>query len=89
MTQPITFSPPGITGSIRVISPLEFLNRFPADKLANIYAHMATDPNLIVLDRKVMLAQEVGLDDEKTVESLAYLKTNGYLSADDVTAILA
>lgn len=85
----VHFAPPPAIASVRVLTPLQFLNRFPVAKLAAMYAAASTNPMITVLDRKITTAQNVSLDDQETIDSLAYLVSQNYLTADDVSTILA
>lgn len=66
--------------SPRVLTKLQFLNRFTNEELAAVYTAAKTNVLIEVFMDKLKLAQEVNLDDPQTVGGLQSLAAAGLLS---------
>lgn len=64
----------------KVITKLQFLNRFTNEELAAVYTAAKTNVLIEVFMDKLKLAQEVNLDDPQTVGGLQSLAAAGLLS---------
>ena len=74
--------------SPRVLTKLQFLNRFTNEELAAVYTAAKTNVLIEVFMDKLKLAQEVNLDDPQTVGGLQSLAAAGLLSEARVQEIL-
>jgi hypothetical protein len=84
------FTSPVPATNSRVISKVQYLNRFPDQKLSAIYAATVTDPNLQLIQAKFdATVDEVNLDDPTLVQALSYFVFKGYLTQADVDVIRA
>jgi hypothetical protein len=84
------FTPPAPVINSRMISKVQYLNRFPDQKLSAIYAATVTDPNLQLIQAKFdATVDEVNLDDPTLVQALSYFVFKGYLTQADVDVIRA
>jgi hypothetical protein len=72
-----------------VLTPVEFLQRIPRAKRVAIREGGKTNP--IVADIMYLLenSSEINTSSDETAQALAYLLDNGYLTIDDVNAIVA
>lgn len=66
--------------SPRVLTKLQFLNRFTNEELAAVYTAAKTNVLIEVFMDKLKLAQEINLDDPQTVGGLQSLAAAGLLS---------
>ncbi|MDD3675221.1 hypothetical protein [Thauera propionica] len=73
----------------RVLTKLQFLNRFTNEELAAVYTAAKTNVLIEVFLDKLKLAQEVNLDDPQTVDGLQALAAAGLLSEARVQEVLA
>lgn len=75
--------------SSRVLTKLQFLNRFTNEELAAVYTAAKTNVLIEVFLDKLKLAQEISLDDPQTVGGLQALAAVGLLSEARVQEVLA
>lgn len=75
--------------SPRVLTKLQFLNRFTNEELAAVYTAAKTNVLIEVFMDKLKLAQEINLDDPQTVGGLQALAAAGLLSEARVQEVLA
>ena len=75
--------------SPRVLTKLQFLNRFTNEELAAVYTAAKTNVLSEVFLDKLKLAQEISLDDPQTVGGLQSLVAAGLLSEARVQEVLA
>lgn len=75
--------------SSRVLTKLQFLNRFTNEELAAVYTAAKTNVLIEVFLDKLKLAQEISLDDPQTVGGLQSLVAAGLLSEARVQEVLA
>lgn len=75
--------------SSRVLTKLQFLNRFTNEELAAVYTAAKTNVLVEVFLDKLKLAQEINLDDPQTVGGLQALAAAGLLSEARVQEVLA
>ena len=75
--------------SPRVLTKLQFLNRFTNEELAAVYTAAKTNVLIEVFLDKLKLAQEINLDDPQTVGGLQALAEAGLLSEARVQEVLA
>lgn len=73
----------------RVVSRLQFLDRFTDAELAGILAAAAASPAIQVWTKKLELAGEVDLDSPRTIAGVNALETAGLIGAGRGAAILA
>ena len=75
--------------SSRVLTKLQFLNRFTNEELAAVYTAAKTNVLIEVFMDKLKLAQDINLDDPQTVGGLQTLVAAGLLSEARVQEVLA
>lgn len=73
----------------RLISRLDYMNRFTDAELAAIYTAARTDVNVEIWLEKFKLASSINLDDPKTLLGLQALETLGLIATGRPVEILA
>jgi len=73
----------------RLISRLDYMNRFTDAELAAIYTAARTDVNVEIWLEKFKLASSINLDDPKTLLGLQALETLGLIATGRAAEILA
>jgi hypothetical protein len=71
------------------LSKLEFLRLFTDEELVRLKTLEASDPVVAVIWEQVRAAENVRLDDERTVRGAEYLASKGYIAPERKSAILA
>lgn len=73
----------------RLISKLDYMNRFTDAELVAIYTAAKTNVNVEIWLEKFKLAAEINLDDPKTATGLQALEALGLIAAGRAAEILA
>ena len=81
--------PPAPAHPIRVITKLDYMNRFTDTELANIYTAAKLNVSVEVWLEKFKLASDINLDDPRTIAGLQSMEAAGLLAAGRATEILA
>lgn len=73
----------------RVITKLQYMNRFTDNELATIYTIAKTNIALEIWLEKFKLASDIDLDDARTIGGLQALEANGILASGRAMEILS
>jgi len=73
----------------RLISKLDYLNRFTDAEVAAIYTAAKTDVMVEIWLEKFHLASEISLDDPKTIAGINFLEQSGLITTSRAAEILA
>ena len=73
----------------RLISKLDYLNRFTENELVAIYTAAKTTVAVEIWLEKFRLAAEISLDDPKTIAGVNFLEQSGLISTGRAAEILA
>jgi hypothetical protein len=73
----------------RLISKLDYMNRFTDAELVSIYTAAKTNVNVEIWLEKFKLSAEINLDDPKTISGIQAIETLGLIAAGRATEILA
>lgn len=73
----------------RLMSKLDYLNRFTDNELEAIYTAAKTNVTVEVWLEKFRLASEISLDDPKTISGVNFLEQSGLISTGRAAEILA
>lgn len=73
----------------RLISKLDYMNRFTDAELVAIYTAAKTNINVEIWLEKFKLSEEINLDDPRTIAGVQSLETLGLISTGRATEILA
>lgn len=73
----------------RLISKLDYMNRFTDAELVSIYTAAKTNVNVEIWLEKLKLSAEINLDDPKTSTGLQSLETLGLIGTGRAAEILA
>lgn len=73
----------------RLISKLDYMNRFTDAELVAVYTAAKTNINVEIWLEKFKLSAEVNLDDPRTIAGIQSLETLGLISAGRAAEILA
>lgn len=80
---------PELPQRIVQLTKLEFLNRFTDEELANILETAKTNSLIAVWIKKLELAGDIRLDDQRTIDGVGGLEQLGILAAGRAAQILA
>ncbi len=80
--------PPEPAQPKRLLTHLEYMNRFTDEELEGIYG-ADSNPAVKVWIKKFEASSEVNLDDQRTIDGLAKMVTAGLLAANRPVEILA
>lgn len=73
----------------RLISKLDYMNRFTDAELAAIYTAAKTNINIEIWLEKFKLSSEINLDDPRTIAGVQSLESVGLITAGRAAEILA
>ena len=73
----------------RLMSKLDYLNRFTDNELEAIYTAAKTNVAVEIWLEKFRLASEISLDDPKTISGVNFLEQSGLISTGRAAEILA
>jgi len=85
----IFLSPEIAEPTTRLISKLEYMNRFTTAELASIYTAAKTEVLVEIWLEKFKLAQNIDLMDQRTIEGVHALEATGLIATGRAAAILA
>lgn len=78
-----------IPPSVRVLTKLAYINRFTDEELVGIYSAAKVSVPVEIWLKKFELAEEINLDDERTVAGLYAMEAGGLLASGRAAEILA
>lgn len=82
--QPVAESQP-----VRILTKLQYMNRFTDEELAGIYAAAKSVVQVEIWLEKFKLASEIDLDDQRTVAGVQALEASGLIAAGRAAEILS
>lgn len=74
---------------VRSITPLEFLNRLPAERMAALLTAVQSTPAGLLWYSRLVASSTVDLDAPETQQGLAFFRMAGVLTEGDVGALTA